>query len=225
MDYIVWHITESEQELRDSLKHPEYFASKIEHLKPGSARMLEVLAVRRALKELFYGEEQEVVYDEHGRPYLHSVTRSDGSRVPYISISHTSEFAAVITSQHPVGIDIERRGRRVARVSNRFLKPDELARLSLLSNMDFDRLSARPEGLSAEWLFDLYLHLCWSAKEAAFKVLGQEYYDLKQLTTVTLLALQARRLTLQVEGRKDPLIVHFDITDEYVLTWVELDAE
>ena len=37
----------------------------------------------------------------------------------------TTDYAAVIASEHPVGIDIERRGKRVARVVSHFLKPDE----------------------------------------------------------------------------------------------------
>lgn len=202
MDYIVWHITESEQELRDSLQHPDYFAAKTAPLKPGSHRMLEVLAVRRAMKELFYGEEQQVVYDRHGRPSL-------AGSGPFISISHTSGYVAVIASERPVGIDIERRASRVVRVANRFLQPAELARLSLLAAQDDERLL-------------LFLHLCWSAKEAAFKVLGQAYHDLQHLTTVTMVSLATRCLTLAVEGSEQPLSVRFDVTDDYVLTWVEL---
>lgn len=227
MDYIVWHITESEQELRDSLQHPEYFAEKVGPLKPGSRRMLEVLAVRRAMKELFYGEEQQVIYDEHGRPSLDpSCWNHHSGAVPFISISHTTDYAAVICSEQPVGIDIERRAERVARVTNRFLKPEEVARLSLLSEYESDRLKSQLDDSDrqpAEWFFTLFLHLCWSAKEAAFKVLGPDYYDLQRLTTVTLLSLQLRQITLQVEGREKPLSVHFDCTDDYVLTWVELD--
>ncbi len=206
MDYIVWHITESEAELRASLQHPELFASKVANLKPGSRRMLEVLAVRRALKELFYGVEQQIDYDEHGRPSLHS--EEEGQRPPYISISHTADFVAVITSDHPVGIDIERRANRVSRVTSHFLKPDELARLLLLSKQD-------------DALMSLFLHLSWSAKEAAFKVLGPEYYDLQHLTTISMISVETRLITLEVKGRSRPMNFHFDYQDEYVLVWVE----
>lgn len=205
MDYIVWNISETEEELRQSLQHPEYFEQKVRNLKPGSRRMLEVLAVRRALKELFYGEEQQVEYDEHGAPRLvwHS------SPAPRISISHTDGFAAVITSSKPVGIDIERLGRRVARVIPHFLKPEEVARLTLLSNADDD-------------LFSLLLHLAWSAKETAFKVLGQSYFDLKKLTTITSVSLPTHTLKLEAQGIDGALTIHFDATQDYVLTWCEV---
>ena len=194
-DYIIWKIDETEDELRNSLSHPEYFAAKIANLKPGSRRLLEILAVRRALKELFYGEEQEVFYDEHGRPSL-----SPGK--PCLSISHTHGYAAVITSDVPVGIDIERIGNRVERVVSHFLKPEETVTLALYS-----------EQVPA-------LHLAWSAKEAAFKILGQNYYDLQKFTTVTSIDVAHKTLTLAVEGHDKPLIVHYDYTADYVLAYV-----
>lgn len=212
-DYIVWNINETEEELRASLSHPEYFADKVQNLKPGSRRLLEVLAVRRALKELFYGEEQRVVYDEHGKPSLADLataaktaeTSSQGKKLPFISISHTQGYAAVISSKVPVGIDIERIGNRVEKVISHFLKEEELVTLSMYT----DQVPA--------------LHLAWSAKEAAFKILGQEFYDLQHLTTVTHVDTEKKILLLAVKGRTQPLIVHFDSTDEYVLAWVQDD--
>ena len=197
-DYIIWNINETEEELRAGLSHPEYFAEKIANLKPGSRRLLEVLAVRRALKELFYGEEQEVVYDEHGKPSLKAGK-------PYISISHTHGYAAVISSDVPVGIDIERIGNRVEKVVSHFLKQEELVTLALYSE-------AVPT-----------LHLAWSAKEAAFKVLGQEYYDLQHLTTISHINVSQKTMSLNVEGRQQPLVVHYDYTEDYVLAWVQDD--
>lgn len=210
-DYIVWKITETEEELRDSLSHPEYFAEKVANLKPGSRRMLEVLAVRRALKELFYGEEQLVVYDEHGKPALKSIMSEksgvscvDGEeKIPYISISHTDGYAAVITSEEPVGIDIERIGKRVERVVSHFLQPQELVTLSLYE----DQIPA--------------LHLAWSAKEAAFKILGQDYYDLQHLTTIMHIDTSRKMMMMSVADWEKPLTIHYDFTEEYVLAWLE----
>ena len=195
-DYIVWNINETEEELRASLSHPEYFAEKVQTLKPGSRRLLEVLAVRRALKELFYGEEQQVVYDGHGKPSL-------PAGKPCISISHTDGFAAVITSEVPVGIDIERIGNRVEKVVSHFLKEEERVTLALYA-----------EYVPA-------LHLAWSAKEAAFKVLGQKYYDLQHLTTVLSIDVANKVLLLAVDGREKPLSIHYDFTETYVLAWVQ----
>jgi len=191
-DYIIWKITESEEELRVQLSRPELFADKVRNLKPGSRRLLEVLAVRRALKELFYGEEREVLYTDEGAPYL------EGG--PYLSISHTDGYAAVATSDVPIGIDIERRGNRVQKVVSHFLRPEEIAILQL--SVDFE----------------LALHLAWSAKEAAFKVLGKAYYDLQNLTTVQHLDQNKKIILLAVEGYAKPMQIHYDFTEDYVLT-------
>ena len=203
-DYIVWRINETEEELRASLSRPELFAEKVQNLKPGSRRLLEVLAVRRALKELFYGEEHQVIYDEHGKPSLAvPEDHSDGRKLPFISISHTQDYAAVISSETPVGIDIERIGTRVQKVVSHFLKEEELVTLSLYT----EKVPA--------------LHLAWSAKEAAFKILGQAFYDLQHLTTVTHIDTEKKTILLTVKGRPQPLIVHYDYTEDYVLAWVQ----
>lgn len=200
-DYIVWRITETEEELRAALDHPELYADKVANLKAGSNRMLEVLAVRRAMKVLFGGEEKLVEYDEHGAPRL-----ADGSQ--YISISHTRDYVAVIASDAPVGIDIERRGERVQRVTSHFLQHDELALLALSSADD--------EALQ------LALHLAWSAKEAAFKVLGQDYYDLQHLTRIAQIDWHSKRIIMEVHNLQQPLTLGFDYTPDYVLVWLEM---
>lgn len=196
-DYIVWKITESEEELRARLSHPEYFEAKIRNLKPGSRRMMEILSVRRALKELMYGEEKRIVYDRYGKPSI------DEPDAPFISFSHTKQYVAVITSDVPVGIDIERRGDRVQRVVPQFLTPDEVTVLSLTPDID------------------LAFHLAWSGKESAFKVLGQSFYDLKKLTSIVCVDMERKLILLHVEGRELPMRIHFDFTEDYVLTWVQ----
>lgn len=196
-DYIVWKITESEEELRASLSHPEYFEAKIRNLKPGSRRLMEILSVRRALKELMYGEEKRIVYDRFGKPSI------DEPNAPFISFSHTKQYVAVITSDVPVGIDIERRGDRVQRVIPQFLTPDEVTVLSLTPDID------------------LAFHLAWSGKESAFKVLGQSFYDLKKLTSIVCVDMERKLILLHVEGRELPMRIHFDFTEDYVLTWVQ----
>lgn len=196
-DYIVWKITETEEELRASLSHPEYFDAKIRNLKPGSRRLMEILSVRRALKELMYGEEKRIVYDRYGKPSI------DEPDAPFISFSHTKQYVAVITSDVPVGIDIERRGDRVQRVVPQFLTPDEVTVLSLTPDID------------------LAFHLAWSGKESAFKVLGQSFYDLKKLTSIVCIDMERKLILLHVEGRELPMRIHFDFTEDYVLTWVQ----
>lgn len=196
MDYCIWRIDESEAELEAQLTQPALYADKVASLKPGSRRRLEVLATRRALKELL-GYEAQVRYTPDGAPYL-----TEG---PCLSISHTDGYAAVATDTHPVGIDIERRGKRVARVVSHFLKPEEVALVTLQSDPD------------------LAMHLAWSAKEVAYKLLGRAYYDLQHLVTIQRFDSLRRTMTLVAQNLDHPLTLHYDFTDEYVMVQGTLD--
>ena len=69
------------------------------------------------------------------------------------SFSHSRDFAAVITSEVPVGIDVEAVDEKVCKVSSRFL--------------DSRELEAVPSARRIE-----YLTLCWCAKEAIYKWAG-----------------------------------------------------
>lgn len=192
-DYIIKPINETEGELQQQLAFPALYATKVAHLKPGSRRLLEVLAVRVALKELFGGEEQEVSYSDEGCPSVSG---------PYhISISHTDGYVAVARSMTPVGIDIERRGNRVQKVVSHFLRPEEQQVLHACA-LDYQ----------------LALHLAWSAKEAAFKVLGKAYYDLMNLTTITQVNPHEQILLLKAEGKEEPLQLKYIVEEEYVFT-------
>ena len=186
----LWRISESDDMLAGSLRHEELYADSIAGLKAGSRRRREVLAVRCLLRAMT-GEEQRVAHDAEGRPSIGAAGN--------VSISHTDGYAAVVVGRGEMGIDIERLGLRVERVTSRFLQEGELAAADTTT-----------------------LHLAWSAKETAYKVLGQEYYDLQRLTRVACVQYDtdamSGRLTLDVE-RREPMTIHFRVAEDYVLTW------
>lgn len=155
-----------------------------------ASRRLREVLAVRCLLRAMLGTETEVRYHDDGRPWLDNGT--------HISITHTEGYAAVILSSHPAGIDIERIGNRVQRVVSHFVHPAEEALLDT----------------------PLALHLAWSAKETAFKLLGSSYYDLRRLTHVTHIDSAGRQLCLHVEAHA-PLLIHFSHTPDYVLTWCE----
>jgi len=197
-------IVETIDELRAGLEHPEYYFDKVEKLKPDSNRLHEILAVRCLLRDML-GEELHICYTAEGAPYLDAIPQGYDS-VPHLSISHTRGYMAVaLNEQRPIGIDIELRGNRVQRVVSHFLQPIELETLHA--------------GVGEEQYL-LALHLAWSAKEAAYKVLGRAYYDLQNLTTIEHLDWEKKQLRLAVKGRVQPLLVHFDYTETYVVASV-----
>lgn len=117
----VWKISEQRQELEhlllsgdkkqiSSVPHPEKWREK------AAARIL--------LRELL-GEAGipagRMIYDIHGKPYI------EGQNV-HLSISHTAGFAAaIIDTDHPVGIDIETPKTKMLTVCKRILSDAELA--------------------------------------------------------------------------------------------------
>jgi 4'-phosphopantetheinyl transferase len=151
--WAIWKIAESETELLSLLPHPETYHRQMEKFKALSRRC-EWLAVRVLLQEMI-GEEKEIKYQESGKPYL-----ADGSL--NISISHTKGYATIILSKEKaVGIDIERFGHRVEKVTSHYMRDDEVA---------------QPYQGDKAW--SLLLH--WSAKETVYKCLGLREVDLIQ---------------------------------------------
>lgn len=204
MQYRVAHIDKTADEYEASLENKDYYADKVADLKPESRRRLEVLAVRCLLKDMM-GEEQQIAYNQYGAPSF----VKPSSQTPYLSISHTDGFVAAIVGGKPVGIDVERRGRRVEKVVSKFMQDAEIALVESLQNASDDKEQAR----------FLCLHLIWSAKEAAFKVLGQEYYDLQNLTCVKEIDFINKVMKMEVNGQ-NPLTVHFDYTEDFVLCYL-----
>ncbi len=104
----------------------------------------EKLAVRLLLQDLCGDVQLE--YNADGKPLF-----ADGSQ--NISISHTKNFVAIFV--HPtasVGVDIEQRSGRAARLCKRFLSADEMP---------------------ANNAIEPYAELCWCAKEAIYKMMSE----------------------------------------------------
>ena len=95
------------------------------------------------------------------------------------------------------------------KVVSKFMQDAEIALVESLQNASDDKEQAR----------FLCLHLIWSAKEAAFKVLGQEYYDLQNLTCVREIDFINKVMKMEVNGQ-NPLAIHFDYTEDYVLCYL-----
>jgi phosphopantetheinyl transferase len=147
----VWKIEESSGELLQRLEQRE---SRL--LPPGirtERRQQERLAVRVLLKELL-GEETPIAYRANGAPFL-------PEKKLYLSITHTQGYAAVmLDEQHPVGIDMEYRSKRILKLRSRFMNPEEERMIQ--------------EEQAAE-----HLLVCWCAKETLFKLMGQREVDFR----------------------------------------------
>lgn len=103
------------------------------------------LSVRCLLEAAGYTDE-DLYYDEDGKPHL--------TGKQYISVSHSHQFATIITGAHPVGIDIEKQRDKILRIAHKFTPIEEYS--SLANTAAVIRK----------------LTIVWSAKEAIYKILN-----------------------------------------------------
>lgn len=108
-------------------------------------KKMEFLSARAAFAAL--GESPvQLSYSEKGKPEIPG---------GFVSLSHNHDYgAAVISLEKPVGIDVERLDRQVAKVRHKFVHTEE--------------------EVVAQHFSDLFL---WVAKEAAYKMYGRKELD------------------------------------------------
>jgi hypothetical protein len=143
----VWKIDEEkevlkEQAVLDFFEEEQYASFKSE------IRKKQWLSYRILLKNMLSPEPVCLEYDAFGKPHL----RNNRS---YLSISHSGDYSAVITSNtRPVGIDIERLKDRIYRIKDRFLTIEEDQNIG-----ENNRLEK--------------LYIIWGAKESLYKIYGK----------------------------------------------------
>jgi 4'-phosphopantetheinyl transferase len=147
-EFAIWRIEEEADELYSQLRLDEQEQAHYESLKAGK-RNLHWLGTRVLLRKMLRTEEYiDCKVDQHGKPYL--------VNLPYhISLSHSFDYAAVMISKRPVGIDIEQVKEKVERIAHKFMRKEEMAFIG-----------------GADKIRQLYV--CWCAKEAVYKCFGQK---------------------------------------------------
>ena len=187
----VWHILETESELRIASRVLPEELRVIDTWKNESRRK-QWLACRALLAQLLQLTIVRVRYDGHGKP---SLTDFNG----HISFSHTRDYAAVLVDENrPAGIDIETLKPRIVRVAERFLQTGELEHIVKLAKgyrddrdagcgmigmqdagcgMRDEHVGAGNEGECDPQTELLYVY--WCAKEALYKFYGSPSLDLK----------------------------------------------
>ena len=141
----VWHITETEDELKELSSTPSDEMEEISFIRSESMRK-QRLAVRALLNELF-DEKVYLSHHDNGKPYI----ENDATN---ISITHTANYVAVILhDDQDVGIDIESLDRDFSAVEKKALSEDEI------DDLEDEKRNEQ-------------LAIYWCAKEAIFKLLS-----------------------------------------------------
>jgi phosphopantetheinyl transferase len=130
----------------------------------------------------------------------------------HFSISHCGDYAAaIVSSTHRVGIDIEMITPRVDKIKHKFLHPDELAFVN---------------SHATDHSVDL-LTLLWSAKEAMFKWWGRGEVDFSEVMRTAPFVLKNTG-TLDGAFQKDDfrkqLTLYYELRSELTLVWLYTQA-
>lgn len=127
----------------------------------------------------------------------------------YFSISHCGDFAAAIVStEHNVGIDVELKRLRIEKIENRFLGESEM---NLIRKIDFPEQHIK------------WLTLFWSCKEAMFKWYGKGEVDFRKNMIVEQLKQSGDSGELFTTFQKENTVSlnpEFLIFDDLCLVWL-----
>jgi 4'-phosphopantetheinyl transferase len=157
------------------------------------------LSYRLILQQLLPAKNMEIIYDEFGKPGMPDFNG-------HFSVSHSGDFAvAIMSTEAPVGIDIERIRERIERVAERFLTLEELEQIG-----HHDRLEK--------------LHICWGAKESLYKLNGKPDVDLQtdiRIEPFDYLCIgeSTCRATMNTNGEVGSYNIFYRKIEEYMLVW------
>lgn len=138
----IWKITESYEDLIE----PITLRNECKHRVLGMKSELHqrgFLSIRHLLDEFGYTD-QDLFYDENGKPHL-----KDGK---HISITHSFTFSAIIVSDQEVGIDIEKQREKIKIIAHKFV------------DYEFDYLDKEAEDYIQK------LTVIWGIKESLYKL-------------------------------------------------------
>ena len=187
----IWKMDEPVEELLSLFPEKRcLYQSEVERHKSVKRRQ-EYLSVRALLLDAL-GHECDVFHDEMGKPSL----PEEHLR---ISISHTKGYAAILISPlREVGLDIEQFSDKVFHVRDKFLRAEEK---QIIDSTD-----------------RIQLLLCWSAKEAVYKLyegLRPEYWE---QITIKALNMDQCVILAEVEDRP-PVTLRFRVFPDFVMVY------
>ena len=107
----IWHISEPLDDLKASLNLKKESLERVNAMK-SELHQRGFLCVRKLLNSFGYTD-QDLFYDNSGKPQL-----KDGH---FISITHSYNYAAVVVSSCPVGVDIEKQRHKILNIASRFI--------------------------------------------------------------------------------------------------------
>lgn len=194
LSIVIWNITESTETLIEisGCSLPDKFTNQ--------TRVKEYLAVRCCAKHIGINP-STIDYLPSGKPYLNNCDKA-------ISISHTKNYAAVITGKNNMpAIDIETRSERILKIRRKFMSDQEE---TALKSSGFDEVTG------------LLIH--WCAKESLFKAIHDENVDFAKELIVNNLINTGNKGRFNAFFTRDEtsFVVNYLLEEDFVLTWCHI---
>lgn len=192
----VWHITESEADLRELSSIPSDEMEEISFIKSESLRK-QKLAVR-ALLDCMFEEKVYLSHHDNGKPYIEN-------NAVNISITHTDKYVAVILNDiDDVGIDCESLDRDFSAVEKKALSEEEI------EDLDDDRRNEQ-------------LAIYWCAKEAVYKKISQYNIDFAEQIEIDSFRPKGEgeleATFVHKDGYEESFQLRYMTFDRHVLVW------
>jgi 4'-phosphopantetheinyl transferase len=191
---LVWEITESYQELFESVVLNESNANRLNGMK-SEMHQRAFLSVRKLFQEAGYTD-RDLYYDAFGKPHLH-----DGK---HISITHSHHFSAIILSDETVGIDMELQREKIVRIADKFVDSE-----FLFLEKDND-----PEYIQK-------LTVIWGAKESIFKIRNEQGISFKDHIKVKTFEMNDTQIDVELhfDGIIKDFMIHFEQIENFTLVY------
>ena len=144
---LIWKIEESFNDLSSKIHLTNSSRIRVEAMK-SDIHQRAFLSIRHLLNFEGYSDD-DLKYDDYGKPHL-----KDGK---FISITHSFNFSGIIiSSENPVGIDIEKRRDKILTIAHKFTPIEEYKSI------------ANHNALVSK------LTIVWGAKESLYKIYGKK---------------------------------------------------
>lgn len=192
---LIWKIEETFEVLKEDLELSDISIDKLSKMKSQVHRK-GFLAVRRLMNELGL-KDTDLHYNENGRPLL-----NNGN---FISISHSHNYAAIVYSPIPMGIDVELKQDKILHIASKFTPIEEYRTMA-----NHDALIRK---LTRVWCAKEAIYKCFSTPGLSFyKHIDVHDFEMEDVQT---------KATLVFKNIKQDYQVDFLEFDTFVCSFVK----
>lgn len=195
----LWQVDETVGDMYERYPWASAYKDELEENFKSDERKLEFLVVRALLREMLKTQgcaEERIDKIANIRHNKAGKPLMDGF---HVSVSHTKGFVAVIISRkQEVAVDIEYFSDRVKKVASKFLRKDEK-----VSDLD-----------------GLLVH--WCAKETMYKLFSEDNLQFQEMRVKPFDSMSDWNCTIENLKSHKTLLVDFELTMEFVLTYAAL---